>query len=84
MVHTREEAFAAAARLGFPLLVRPSYVLGGRAMAICYGEDDFVAALDEALEVSEKHPVLMDRFLEGAVSTTWTPSATVKTSSSPA
>ncbi|MBL8619607.1 MAG: carbamoyl-phosphate synthase large subunit [Deltaproteobacteria bacterium] len=67
MVHTREEAFAAAARLGFPLLVRPSYVLGGRAMAICYGEDDFVAALDEALEVSEKHPVLMDRFLEGAV-----------------
>jgi carbamoyl-phosphate synthase large subunit len=67
MVGTREEAYAAAARLGFPLLVRPSYVLGGRAMAICYDEDDFSSALDEALEVSEKHPVLMDRFLEGAV-----------------
>ncbi|MBK9645586.1 MAG: carbamoyl-phosphate synthase large subunit [Deltaproteobacteria bacterium] len=67
MVHTREEAFAAAARLGFPLLVRPSYVLGGRAMQICYTADDFAAALDEALQVSESHPVLMDRFLEQAV-----------------
>ena len=67
MVHTREEAYAAAARIGFPLLVRPSYVLGGRAMAICFDEDDFAAALDEALEVSAQHPVLMDRFLAGAV-----------------
>jgi carbamoyl-phosphate synthase large subunit len=67
MVGTREEAWAAASRLGFPLLVRPSYVLGGRAMAICYDRDDFAAALDEALEVSDRHPVLMDRFLEGAV-----------------
>jgi len=67
MVHTREEAYAAAARIGFPLLVRPSYVLGGRAMAICYEQEGFEAALGEALEVSAKHPVLMDRFLEGAI-----------------
>ena len=67
MVNTREEAIAAAGRLGFPLLVRPSYVLGGRAMAICYDDADFHAALEEALEVSEQHPVLMDRFLEAAV-----------------
>ena len=67
MVKTREEAIAAAGRLGFPLLVRPSYVLGGRAMAICYDDVDFQAALTEALEVSEQHPVLMDRFLEAAV-----------------
>ncbi|MCB9777451.1 MAG: carbamoyl-phosphate synthase large subunit [Alphaproteobacteria bacterium] len=67
MAHTRSEAIAAAARIGFPLLVRPSYVLGGRAMKICYDDTDFQAALTEALEVSEQHPVLLDRFLEGAV-----------------
>jgi len=67
MVHTRAEAEAAAKALGFPLLVRPSYVLGGRAMAICFDEKEFQAALDEALEVSDAHPVLMDRFLSGAV-----------------
>ena len=67
MVHTREEAYAAAARIDFPLLVRPSYVLGGRAMAICYDVSEFGAALDEALQVSGPHPVLLDRFLVGAV-----------------
>jgi carbamoyl-phosphate synthase large subunit len=67
MVQTRAEAEAAAAKMGFPLLVRPSYVLGGRAMAICFDEREFEAALDEALRVSEQHPVLMDRFLAGAV-----------------
>ena len=67
MARTREEAIAAAARIGFPLLVRPSYVLGGRAMKICYDHVDFLAALTEAFEVSERHPVLLDRFLEGAV-----------------
>ncbi len=63
----RVEAIAAKNTLGFPILVRPSYVLGGRAMAVCFDEDDFKAALDEALEVSENHPVLLDRFLDGAV-----------------
>ena len=54
----------AAKEARLPLLVRPSYVLGGRA-AICFDEDDFKAALEEALEVSEDHPVLLDRFLGG-------------------
>lgn len=67
MASDRDQAIAAKEQLGFPLLVRPSYVLGGRAMAICYDEDDFRAALDEALKVSEDHPVLLDRFLGGAV-----------------
>jgi len=67
MAHTREEAIAASARIGYPLLVRPSYVLGGRAMKICYDDADFHAALTEAFEVSDRHPVLLDRFLEGAV-----------------
>ena len=67
MASNRGEAIAAKEALGFPLLVRPSYVLGGRAMAICFDEDDFKAALEEALEVSEDHPVLLDRFLGGAV-----------------
>jgi len=67
MARTRSEAIAAAARNGFPCLVRPSYVLGGRAMAICYDDVDFQAALEEALDVSPSHPVLLDRFLEGAV-----------------
>ena len=67
MVNTREESFAAAARLGFPLLVRPSYVLGGRAMKICFDDADFKGAVDEAILVSDNHPLLVDRFLEGAV-----------------
>jgi carbamoyl-phosphate synthase large subunit len=67
MANDRAEAIAAKDSLGFPLLVRPSYVLGGRAMAICFDEDDFKAALEEALDVSEDHPVLLDRFLGGAV-----------------
>ncbi len=66
MVHTREESFAAAARLGYPLLVRPSYVLGGRAMKTCFDDADFKAAVDEAILVSESHPLLIDRYLEGA------------------
>ncbi len=67
MVNTKEESFAAAARLGYPLLVRPSYVLGGRAMKICFDDSDFKAAVDEAILVSDNHPLLIDRFLEGAV-----------------
>ena len=67
MVADREGSWAAAARLGFPLLVRPSYVLGGRAMKICFDDADFQAAVDEAIRVSEDHPLLIDRFLEGAI-----------------
>ena len=61
------EAHVAAGRLGFPLLTRPSYVLGGRAMRICYDQADFEAAVAEAIEASEHNTLLLDRFLEGAV-----------------
>ncbi len=64
---SRSQALAEAGRIGFPLLVRPSYVLGGRAMRICYDLSDFESALDEALEASDDKPILLDRFLEGAV-----------------
>ena len=67
MVHSKAEAQQAADSIGFPLLVRPSYVLGGRGMKICYSQREFNAALDEALDVSEKHPVLIDQYLEMAM-----------------
>jgi carbamoyl-phosphate synthase large subunit len=63
----KSEIEAAAEKLGYPLLVRPSYVLGGRAMRICYDKAQFDAALGDALEASEGHPVLLDKFLVGAV-----------------
>jgi carbamoyl-phosphate synthase large subunit len=59
---TVEEALSVAARIGYPLLLRPSYVLGGSAMRICYGEDDVVAAMRKV-----RGPTLVDRFLENAV-----------------
>ncbi|HSR70709.1 MAG TPA: carbamoyl-phosphate synthase large subunit [Acidobacteriota bacterium] len=62
-----EEAREIALRLGFPVLVRPSYVLGGRAMAIIYDEESLEAYFDSAVDVSAKRPVLVDRFLENAV-----------------
>ncbi len=67
MATTREEVFAAAGSIGFPLLVRPSYVLGGRGMRICYDVEDVENALEEAVSASEDKPILVDRFLEGGV-----------------
>lgn len=62
-----EEAELIAGRLGYPVLVRPSYVLGGRAMEIVYDEASLREYLARALEVSPGHPVLIDKYLEGAV-----------------
>jgi carbamoyl-phosphate synthase large subunit len=61
-----EQARAIAAKIGYPVLVRPSYVLGGRAMEIVYDEQSLSAYMANALEVSPKHPVLIDKFLENA------------------
>ncbi len=55
-----------ARKLGFPLLIRPSFVLGGRAMDIVYDEDSLKACVDEAIEASGKHPILIDKFLNDA------------------
>ena len=61
-----EEACAVARRLGFPVLVRPSYVLGGRAMVIAYDEEMVRQYMREAVSFSQDRPVLVDRFLEEA------------------
>jgi carbamoyl-phosphate synthase large subunit len=63
---TIDEARAVAAQIGFPLLVRPSYVLGGRAMRIVYDELALEEYMRSAADVSPGHPVLIDRFLEDA------------------
>jgi carbamoyl-phosphate synthase large subunit len=67
MARSTEEAVEVAARIGYPLLVRPSYVLGGRGMVIAYNEEYMVKHVAEAVVVSPDHPVLLDRFLEGAI-----------------
>ncbi|OLE16371.1 MAG: carbamoyl phosphate synthase large subunit, partial [Gemmatimonas sp. 13_1_20CM_3_60_15] len=61
-----QEAIDAAARIGYPVLVRPSYVLGGRAMEIVYDESSLKQYFERAARVSEDKPVLIDRFLEDA------------------
>jgi carbamoyl-phosphate synthase large subunit len=61
-----EEAVAVARRVGYPVLVRPSYVLGGRAMQIVYDETSLRQYFESAVRVSEERPVLIDRFLEDA------------------
>jgi len=60
------EATAVAARIGYPVLVRPSYVLGGRAMAIVYDASHLEEYVREAVKASPEHPILIDRFLEDA------------------
>ncbi len=60
----REEALEMGGDVGYPLVVRPSYVLGGRAMQIVHGDDDLAAYMDEAIDVSNDSPVLLDRFLD--------------------
>jgi len=62
-----EEAKVVAARIGYPVLVRPSYVLGGRAMEIVYDEAGLEVYMREAVRVSHEHPVLIDDFLQNAV-----------------
>jgi carbamoyl-phosphate synthase large subunit len=66
MATSEEQALAVAQRIGFPVLVRPSYVLGGRAMRIIYDEPSLQGYFDEAARASPDHPVLIDRFLEDA------------------
>ncbi len=61
-----EQAVEAAARIGYPVLVRPSFVLGGRAMVIVYNEEFLRKYMTDAVEASEERPVLIDRFLEDA------------------
>ena len=62
-----EEALVIAERIGYPVVVRPSFVLGGRAMEIVYERDSLVRYMTHAVEASPEHPILIDRFLEAAI-----------------
>ena len=66
-VRSVEQAVAAAEEIGYPLVVRPSYVLGGRAMEIVYRKEDLLRYMNDAVKVSEDSPVLLDRFLSAAI-----------------
>ncbi|GAB3285799.1 carbamoyl-phosphate synthase large subunit [Parahaliea aestuarii] len=66
-VRSVDEALAAAGTIGYPLVVRPSYVLGGRAMEIVYREEDLLRYMRDAVKVSDDSPVLLDSFLSAAV-----------------
>ena len=67
IARTEESALQLAHEIGYPLVVRPSYVLGGRAMEIVHGDKDLERYMREAVRVSEKSPVLLDRFLDDAI-----------------
>jgi len=62
-----DQALAIASKIGYPVLVRPSYVLGGRAMAIIYDEQSLLHYINTAVDLSPEHPILVDDFLEDAV-----------------
>ncbi|HEX5765761.1 MAG TPA: carbamoyl-phosphate synthase large subunit [Woeseiaceae bacterium] len=64
---SHEQALKMAAEVGYPLVVRPSYVLGGRAMEIVHGEDELSSYMAAAINVSNESPVLLDRFLDVAI-----------------
>jgi carbamoyl-phosphate synthase large subunit len=64
---SEKQALAVAKKVGYPLVVRPSYVLGGRAMEIVYDDDDLKRYTREAVQVSNDSPVLLDRFLNDAI-----------------
>jgi carbamoyl-phosphate synthase large subunit len=66
MAFTKEDAIGIAERIGYPVLVRPSYVLGGRAMVIVYDEISLVEYIKNAVHLSPEHPILIDKFLDDA------------------
>ncbi len=66
IAYKKEEAFSIANSIGFPVLVRPSYVLGGRAMRIVYDDEELKSYMDEVIAVSDSSPVLIDKFLANA------------------
>jgi carbamoyl-phosphate synthase large subunit len=67
MVTSVDEALAGANRVGYPVLLRPSYVLGGRAMVIAYDDEEVLRYMSTAIEYSQERPVLIDHFLEDAI-----------------
>lgn len=66
-VYSSDEAMKAADEIGFPILLRPSYVLGGRGMRVVFSKESLARFIDEAIEISDSKPVLMDHFLSNAI-----------------
>ncbi|MCQ2545642.1 MAG: carbamoyl-phosphate synthase large subunit [Clostridia bacterium] len=64
-VTTEEEAFRAVKKLGYPVVVRPSYVIGGRAMQVVYTDEELLKYMREAVSLSKEHPVLVDQYIKG-------------------
>ena len=64
-VTTMEEAFGAVRTLGYPVVVRPSYVIGGRAMQVVYTDEELTKYMKEAVSLSAEHPVLVDQYIQG-------------------
>ena len=67
LAFSKKDAVKIANKIGFPLVIRPSYVLGGRAMEIIHDQKQLDRYIHEAVKVSGKNPVLIDRFLDGAI-----------------
>ena len=67
MASNKEQAIEIGNKIGYPIVVRPSYVLGGRAMEIVYGTEDLIIYLTEAFQVNDSNPVLLDKFLDVAI-----------------
>jgi Carbamoylphosphate synthase large subunit (split gene in MJ) len=67
LARSKEEAYEIAKNIKYPLVIRPSYVLGGRAMEIIHDDDQLKTYIEEAVKVSGNNPVLLDRFLNDAI-----------------
>jgi len=67
MAASEQEALSIASRIGYPVLVRPSFVLGGRGMEIVYDDDSLAGFISRATDITPDHPVLVDRFLDSAI-----------------
>jgi carbamoyl-phosphate synthase large subunit len=67
LARSYEEALAVAKRVGYPVVVRPSYVLGGRGMEVVYSDDELANYMSKAILIEPEHPILIDQFLEGAI-----------------
>ena len=67
MARSVEEAVTIAATITYPVMVRPSYVLGGRSMQIVYDEAGLLAYMDKAVKPTDRHPLLIDRYLRDAI-----------------
>ncbi len=64
-VRTPDEAIEVAKEIGYPLLVRPSYVIGGRGMQVVYNRDELISYIEGAIKFSDEHPILIDQYIEG-------------------